>query len=366
MKSLKAWNILLALGLACAHSVSAVAALPESAGYLIWGPHAYHISSLDGVMSPYIMQISDYVKYKFEETSTPNGAPSVCTLASLRNRLETGKGVVLYAAHGGGGSIDWCAIDTFGTDEVACNTKLAEYEVLYPGKIAKSSFEVQKENGPETHYFLKVHSSVTMGWCTTFHPTRHGISFVFSCGTQGQGYNCFNSGVSFGYADLVNALQAGQDIDGIFSRMIADTSLSTYPAYVLYADPNPPTVGIYGGSVYLCPTLIGCAPSGPVGRPGYPVTLAIMFNSYMDTTIPASSLVSVSGVQVITQPWWVFDQFGLSTTLRVTCYSATPTSFTVTVSGEAKSKMRSGSLYLDGNRVAPNRDSYTASYSIAN
>lgn len=353
----------------------AFAGVPQSTGYLYWGPHEYSLNSglANDAAWDEISQISTYIKFERSEATDPNGTPSQCTLDDLKSRLQAGKGIVIYAAHGGAGSIDWAAIDTFGeVSEQVIQDALDAYEAADSSLVDKLVGSSFLRGGTDTHRFIKVHKSVTTDWADDFYATRHGVSFTFSCGTYGQGYNCFWSECSFGYKSSLYCPQAADDITGIFERMNGSVGNGMYrtaaQAHANYNDPSEPIVylfpesGVGVGSTELCPVPDGCPSNGYI-HDKLEGDGKVSFSAPMDTTMSATSIVSISGGSWQTNgaPTWTN-----SSVITFDWKRTTPGWVTITVSGSATADTKAGTLKLDGNGgtigapvgVAPNGDSY--------
>lgn len=357
--------------------VQAGADLPQSSGYLFWGPHEYDVDpqgNLRVVMWNCVSPISSYVQWLRVEDTVPNGAPNVCTLDQLKSRLEAGKGIVLYSAHGNGST--WIAVDNFGTDYEARDRQMAAYVETYGDQ-----FLLEGEFGeyPVYHYFIKIHSAVTTWWCQQFTPYRHGLSLGASCGSGALGYNAFNSLGGFGYMLACDTGDISLDVANIFGRLNGSIGSGLYrtasSAITHYDDPYDPEISLYGTypvNVRLCPTVSSCPSHGtypPLPRWDDTGNIQVTFSDSMEVEIGDLAPVSVSlpwtdcaivpGVNHV--PRWTTDNVIIGSFKDATSGDKTMTVNTSSVRAE----IINGSIYADGDPVtAQNQDPYVATFTI--
>ncbi|MBN2309485.1 MAG: hypothetical protein JXR94_10970 [Candidatus Hydrogenedentes bacterium] len=330
-------------------------------------------------MWQYVAPIRRYVQCVFLEESVPGDPPGTdpdrCTIENLLNYLRSGIGIVNYHAHGGG---DFVAVDTWGPgpeNKAARDRKLAEYKATY-GAANCSAWNF-RDRDDALNYGIRVYAPLVKATCAERIGGPQGVSFIGGCEYGDMGLNAFYSQVSFGYAGI--AYSPGptrEDIEGIFSRMNGAVGNGQYrsaiDAYADYDDPDEPGgddyVEIYiaegeVGNLELSPTVSDACPvNGDEDNYARAGEARIQFSSPMKTSIPAASLISLSGASFAVEPTWELGGKGI----RFDYAAEDEGWITITVSGSAEAKMQRGDIYLDGNDgdpdghkgVAPNQDDF--------
>ena len=375
--------------------------LPQTVYFLCWEPHAWSIGEVGLTFSSQIEVMDDYYRYRYVELSPPEPYPSWCTVDRLKENLTSGRGVVLYAGHGGGDLLIYTGADTY-SDQRLCQGQMYDY---LNDDDYKVSYQPFTSGGNPYYYVIEYGPEITNNdyeesteWCKSWRATPHGVAFSFSCGSFDQGMRCFHTAASFGYgvAD-VHDDHARTDITNLFGRMNGTIGsgayLSAQAAHAHYSDPNPPTVNVYpetGAVERLFPYVELAAPTGTgAGELRYEncswvvyASGAVLFSDDMKPggtftngyapvaeggiefsrgTLPNHPTPVSPGIPSGTpNPAWKETSPGSGVTreIRFVLRADPNTPVTVTVSGENEADIQQGSLYLDGDKIAPNKDDY--------
>lgn len=313
------------------------------------------------------------------------------TAEKLETMLKAGVGIMLWESHGH--ESDWLMLENWGgaawSPENAYHRQYSLNEA-YGGGFSNIDTVFTIGVRPDNETVRRQYSFVTIGtlrtaeWARRFCSDRQGMSIIATCEQPSVGYTAFNSMASLGWADLITAGEALDDLVPILDLMNGTLGGGDFREFsaacaVFRAGPDTgahddaPFVTSVGGQIELCPVV---EDSTLKDGPGvyYPMIGGgiVTFSSPMKTD-PKSMIVPGDHVKWQKTsddgkggaPHWIDDPPQHRTAKFCYWIDGLPGRYQIRVKGmQSKAQTISGDLYLDGDKIAPNQDDYVIEFKV--